>query len=206
MNQAESLCHSSGPWKKHKYISKVGEGAKAVYKYAKSSAENPKTAMDNATSSAKSFYRKNITGDEYKARESAAKENAKNDQLLANTAAKEGRKEAANRLLKSSERYGKKAAKAEHDYKTKSLKGISERAAQKAGKTTHNATRTVRSLANDSITRGQEKIKKLFSSETKVTHKSNVISGKASKSTTVKTNPDGTKVTVTNSVYPRKKK
>lgn len=35
MNQAEVLCHSSGPWKKHKYFQKIGEGANAVYKYAK---------------------------------------------------------------------------------------------------------------------------------------------------------------------------
>ena len=35
MNQAEVLCHSSGPWKKHKYFKKIGEGANAVYKYTK---------------------------------------------------------------------------------------------------------------------------------------------------------------------------
>lgn len=38
MNQAEVLCHSSGPWKKHKYFKKIGEGANAVYKYAKDTA------------------------------------------------------------------------------------------------------------------------------------------------------------------------
>ena len=30
-----TLEHSSGAWKKHKYIQKIGEGANAVYKYAK---------------------------------------------------------------------------------------------------------------------------------------------------------------------------
>lgn len=45
MNKAEELCHSSGPWKKHKYISKVGEGAKAVYKYAKKAASDPGSAI-----------------------------------------------------------------------------------------------------------------------------------------------------------------
>lgn len=35
MNKAEELCHSSGPWKKHKYFQKIGEGANAVYRYAK---------------------------------------------------------------------------------------------------------------------------------------------------------------------------
>lgn len=31
----DSLAHSSGPWKKHKYTQKIGEGANAVYRYAK---------------------------------------------------------------------------------------------------------------------------------------------------------------------------
>lgn len=38
MNNAEVLCHSSGPWKKHKYFQKIGEGANAVYRYAKKTA------------------------------------------------------------------------------------------------------------------------------------------------------------------------
>lgn len=40
MNQAEVLCHSSGPWKKHKYFQKIGEGANAVYKYSKKAANS----------------------------------------------------------------------------------------------------------------------------------------------------------------------
>lgn len=34
------LEHSSGPWKKHKYIQKIGEGASAKYKYAKDKVED----------------------------------------------------------------------------------------------------------------------------------------------------------------------
>ena len=132
MNQAEYLCHSSGPWKKHKYFQKIGEGANAVYRYAKSAAENPGSAVEDAANNVKNFYNKNITGDEYKAREWAAKENAKYSQHLAENAAKEGRTEAANRSLKESERYGRKAAKAEHDYSTKSVKGVAETTARKA--------------------------------------------------------------------------
>lgn len=37
--EENTLEHSSGPWKKHKYIQKIGEGANAVYKYAKKSAK-----------------------------------------------------------------------------------------------------------------------------------------------------------------------
>ncbi len=40
MNHAEYLCHSSGPWKKHKYFQKIGEGAKAVYRYTKQAAKD----------------------------------------------------------------------------------------------------------------------------------------------------------------------
>lgn len=31
----DELAHSSGPWKKHKYFQKIGQGANAVYKYTK---------------------------------------------------------------------------------------------------------------------------------------------------------------------------
>lgn len=40
MNNAEYLCHSSGPWKKHKYFQKIGEGANAVYRYTKQAAKD----------------------------------------------------------------------------------------------------------------------------------------------------------------------
>jgi len=50
MNSAEELCHSSGPWKKHKYFQKIGEGANAVYKYAK------KTASDTAGKLTGDYY------------------------------------------------------------------------------------------------------------------------------------------------------
>lgn len=54
--EENTLEHSSGAWKKHKYIQKIGEGASAVYKYSK----------------------KNITGSYYK--DEAEKEEARRDQ------------------------------------------------------------------------------------------------------------------------------
>lgn len=48
MNRAEELCHSSGPCKKHKYFKKIGEGANAVYKYAR----------DKAAETGKEIYEK----------------------------------------------------------------------------------------------------------------------------------------------------
>lgn len=56
MNQAEVLCHSSGPWKKHKYFQKIGEGANAVYKYSKKAA---KTISDASGLSTKKEIEKN---------------------------------------------------------------------------------------------------------------------------------------------------
>lgn len=165
MNSAEELCHSSGPWKKHKYFQKIGEGANAVYKYAK----------NDAVDDSKDFYKKHVTGDEYKGRELAAKENAKYDQHLAENAAKEGRTEAANRGLKESERYGRMAAKAEHDYYTKSLKGISENAAGNVKRSVGNAGHTVRSVANDSVSRGQRLIDSILHPKTTVSVTSNLM-------------------------------
>lgn len=48
MHDERYLAHSSGPWKKHKYFQKIGEGANAVYKYA-----NNKLAANR-----KKFYEK----------------------------------------------------------------------------------------------------------------------------------------------------
>jgi hypothetical protein len=248
MNNAEVLCHSSGPWKKHKYFQKIGEGANAVYRYAKK----------KAGYAYGSEYRKDM--DKYHDAEDRAqanmwKANESNWKLknkIEENATKEGidgvtRVINGKALRKEKERnqeyFDKQYAKAQYAnnkygsagtkyynslaYKVEKATGSydksrAERARKKgydslaekheaayeksAGAKAKKSAAKVKSLATDSVQRGQEKIKKLFSSETKVTHKSNVISGKASKSTTVKTNPDGTKVTVTNSVYPRKKK
>ena len=38
MHDERYLAHSSGPWKKHKYFQKIGEGANAKYRYIKDKA------------------------------------------------------------------------------------------------------------------------------------------------------------------------
>lgn len=70
MNNAETLCHSSGPWKKHKYFQKIGEGAKAVYKYkitGEGYKENAK-AWDETDKEYKEEYEyfQKLYGDEWK--------------------------------------------------------------------------------------------------------------------------------------------
>lgn len=56
MNQAEYLCHSSGPWKKHKYFQKIGDGANAVYRYAKN--KGKKVSVDDDSVVGKSEFEK----------------------------------------------------------------------------------------------------------------------------------------------------
>ena len=121
--EENSLEHSSGPWKKHKYIQKIGEGASAKYKYAKDK------------------WNKDVTGKAYK-------DEAKDEKQRAEYAGKrsdigytrliDGRdvdnvqNGGANLTFKkgtewarSSEYHGRKAAEAESVYYTKSLAGKS---------------------------------------------------------------------------------
>lgn len=150
MNNAEVLCHSSGPWKKHKYFQKIGEGANAVYKYAK-----------NAD--------KNITGSAYKKEAKDEKERAEYANELAGTGTKDynyganvdnvkngrakGKFATGQQWSDSAAYHGRKAAEAQSNYYNKSLFGKSEKAAKK------------------SVARGERILKKFFSSETKKTVK-----------------------------------
>ena len=190
MNQAETLCHSSGPWKKHKYISKVGEGAKAVYKYAKD--------KSGATD-----------------RENWQKHKREADMYEDQVRSHQGQEDVPwhtpidNKDKPGEIAQARGARQTEKEYKKRYDKTPLGKAESTATKTANSAKKSaakVKSLTADSVQRGQEKIKKLFSSETKVTHKSNVTSGKSSTSKKVKYNSDGTKVTVTNTFYPKKKK
>ena len=72
MNQAEYLCHSSGPWKKHKYLQKIGEGANAKYYYGNSKigadvAEAAKWTAEDVIDDAKSEAGNAISNGVYKA-------------------------------------------------------------------------------------------------------------------------------------------
>lgn len=227
MNQAETLCHSSGPWKKHKYISKVGEGANAVYKYAKKGAEAAEDAIDDArwTAEEKAYNASEAVKKTVKDKTGLSAREKYNDAVGDYERAKkidqdwkEGDKKWQNSETYKSRTTREKASeiKAIRRRNQWNAEWVKERrdtahAAKEAysktplGKAEGKASK-VKSLTADSVQRGQEKIKKLFSSETKVTHTSNVTGGKSSTSKKVKYNSDGTKVTVTNTFYPKKKK
>jgi len=128
MNSAEELCHSSGPWKKHKYFQKIGEGANAVYKYAK-----------NAD--------KTITGSAYKKEAKDEEERAEYANELAGHAPKaimvgrdvdnvknDGSADFAfkspDQWADSASYHGRKAAEAESNYYNKSLFGKAEKTAR----------------------------------------------------------------------------
>lgn len=158
----DELEHSSGPWKKHKYISKVGEGAKAVYKYA----------------------RKNVTGNYYKDRYLQKDEDALEDLEKMDEGNKTGDRDWNYRMdSRGYQKYAhdeKSRDAAEKNYYTKSLFGKIE-SKRHGGRTdmldslqlkTQKAAKEKRIKdIKDSVSRGQEKINKLFKSETKVTVK-----------------------------------
>lgn len=155
MNSAEELCHSSGPWKKHKYFQKIGEGANAVYKYAK-----------NAD--------KTITGSAYKKEAKDEEERSEYANELAGHAPKAimvGRdvdnvkkNGSADFAFKSPDQWadsaayhGRKAAEAKSNYYNKSLFGKVEK------------------TAKSSVARGQRLIDEILHPKTTVSVTSNLM-------------------------------
>lgn len=197
MNSAEELCHSSGPWKKHKYFQKIGEGASAVYKYAK----------------------KNVTGSYYKDRYLQKDEDTLEDLEKMDEGNKTGDREWNYRMdSRGYQKYAhdeKARDAAEKNYYTKSLFGKIE-SKRHGGRTdmldslqlkTQKAAKEKRAKdVNDTIAKGEKIIKELFNPPAKVTTKHTFFEGKGSTSKKTKTNPDGSKVTVTTTTYSRKKK
>lgn len=51
------IAHSSDPWKKHKYLKKIGEGANAIYQYAYNAAGGKEK---NALNKANKRYESNV--------------------------------------------------------------------------------------------------------------------------------------------------
>lgn len=114
--EENTLEHSSGAWKKHKYIQKIGTGAKAVYKYSKKAGGKVVDAIKNPD--------KSITGSYYK--DQADMENMKSEVESSWVNSKSVTPEMSNRYAKNAERHGRKAAEAESAYYTKSLAGKSK--------------------------------------------------------------------------------
>ena len=143
--EGNSLEHSSGPWKKHKYIQKIGEGANAVYKYSKKAADKVAYAAKHPHES--------ITGRDMK----LAKEYWELESDVSGSNAQLNHlpwisDEDRHRSYRQAERAGRLAALEDNEYYTKSLAG-------KASKT---------------VARGKAFIKDLFTPKTKVTTSSNL--------------------------------
>lgn len=152
MNQAEVLCHSSGPWKKHKYFQKIGEGANAVYKYSK----------------------KAITGSDYKKEAKDEEERSEYANELAGHAPratmvgrdvdnvkKDGSADFAfnspDQWADSAAYHGRKAAEAKSNYYNKSLFGKTEK------------------TAKSTVAKGEQILKNMFKTKTTVTVTSNLM-------------------------------
>lgn len=162
MNNAEVLCHSSGPWKKHKYFQKIGEGANAVYKYA----------------------RKNITGSYYKDRVLDKDEESMEDLDKMDEGTRNGDKEWNYRMdSRGYQKYAhdvKARDEAEKAYYNRSLAGKIEKNVAKAkgreywldplqlkGKRAEKEARAAKvqkakTIAKEKVDRGQKLIDKLF--------------------------------------------
>lgn len=155
MHDERYLAHSSGPWKKHKYFQKIGEGANAVYKYAK-----------NAD--------KTITGSAYKKEAKDEEERSEYANELAGHAPKAIRvgrdvdnvkkNGSADFAFKSPDQWadsaayhGRKAAEAKSNYYNKSLFGKAEK------------------TAKQSISRGQRLIDEILHPKTTVSVTSNLM-------------------------------
>ena len=168
MNHAEELCHSSGPWKKHKYFQKIGEGANAVYKYAKSA---DKTITGSAyKKEAKDEKERSEYANELAGHAPNALRVARNVDDVKNGVADFTFK-TPDQWADSAAYHGRKAAEAEANYYSKSLFGKTEKA---ANSTKH----TVRSIANDSVSRGQSIINKLLGKDTEKRTIKDTMTGK----------------------------
>ena len=182
MNSAEELCHSSGPWKKHKYFQKIGEGANAIYRYAK------KGASDAAGKLTGSYYDKE------------AEKYEKDAEFYGDQASKHfvnATKDATEMRERVDRMIGEGAKETAADMAARLARRKSENAPLKSLK-----GETAKSM----ISRGEKIIKDLFNPPAKVTTKHTFFEGKGSTSKKTKTNPDGSKVTVTTTTYSRKKK
>lgn len=155
--EENTLEHSSGAWKKHKYIQKIGEGANAVYKYAKKSA--------------KETWDRDITGKTY--RDQYNRSDKKRDELA----------EQKFGPLTSDAEYDswkrqKKIAeiardKSEENYYNKSLLGKIDKVTKYDRIDQDNLKNTIKK-EKSTVERGKSLIKDFFTPKTKVTASSNL--------------------------------
>lgn len=162
--EENSLEHSSGPWKKHKYIQKIGEGAKAVYKYSKKTGGKVVDAIKNPD--------KSITGSYYK--DQADMENMKSEVESSWVNSKSVTPEMSNRYAKNAEIHGRKAAEAESNYATKSLKGISETTVKKGKNFLNNFFKSTTKVTTSSNLTGNDTVN--IKNAERVTLKKNKLS------------------------------
>ncbi len=115
--EENSLEHSSGAWKKHKYIQKIGTGAKAKYKYAKDKA--------------KETWDTKVTGEKYKQQYDEASDRL--DKLTSKVWTKDSTDEEQRQYVSDKFIARKQMAEASSNY-DKSLKATLERASKTVDK------------------------------------------------------------------------
>ena len=182
MHDERYLAHSSGPWKKHKYFQKIGEGANAVYKYAKDKGTKlaggaanvldeigrPQTSgggyiLDRGPKAMYDYY---VTGEGYKKRADAKNWNGDPDSIRKETTA--AQKDYKERSLAGRLGVGERDRYYKAQDKYLSNKNSNRSSAEKKGlrDTAHAAKqsydKTPLGKAESAIKRGQAKINKLL--------------------------------------------
>ena len=195
MNNAEELCHSSGPWKKHKYFQKIGEGANAVYRYAKDKGTKLAGGAANALDEfgrpkssngdyiidrgPKAMYDYYVTGEGYKKRADAKNWTGDPDAIRRQTTA--AQKDYKERSLAGKLGVGERDRYYNAQDKYLSNKNSNRSTVEKKGlrDTAHAAKqaydKTPLGKVEGSVQRGQKLIDKLLHPETKITITSNLM-------------------------------
>lgn len=145
-----ALAHSSGPWKKHKYTQKIGEGANAVYRYAKK-AIGAGYKREAEKQKEQSEWESGIAG--YYKREADIQKEWGPNEFIENPAEK------ASAYAKSAEYHGRKSAEAQNIY-NKSLLGMTEKTVAKGRKAIDNLfkSETTITITSNLMPAGTKKI------------------------------------------------
>jgi len=193
MNQAEVLCHSSGPWKKHKYFQKIGEGANAVYKYSKKAVESVPGRITGE------YYDKEADryNDELnKYTEEAAREDDKQGPAIRGMFEYLGKRDLSKDPTKRrfyrevSERYAQdydRAYKNQKNAEAKATEALEKRnenwvkSYNAPAKKVKRAKEKAEKTAKKTVERGQKILKELFKPEVTVTVTSNLMPARTKK-------------------------
>ena len=169
----DTLCHSSGPWKHHKYIQKIGEGANAIYKYhvtgegykeeAAKAAEESEEYLKKSSKAAKEGYNSTLKSIEYRDAARTAAENGRYDKQHYSSYPKLAAKDAKDFLRYSNKKQDADRASEYNSHMHQIYSDRSDRAKDKEAKANNDyKTKSLAGIAEATIEKGKNFISKLF--------------------------------------------